>query len=222
MPPTQRMSPQPHSPAYARRMDRAPADQLDVDDIPPVFDRAVTSLRAATLRPEVIITEINAPQRLAPYSFALAAEVMRDDQEAAGGRLVLLHDPDGHDAWDGTLRVVTFVTATLEADMAGDPMLAGVGWSWLMDALEQHGAAHTAAGGTVTQTNSTRFGDLAGPEDTADVELRASWTPLSDELGPHLLAWSELLCSTAGLPPPGVTLLTPSSGSERFGRPDQS
>lgn len=174
---------------------------------PDAFARAVEALRGVQARPEILLEEIPAPQRLAPYTFALAATVLRGDDEVATGRLVLLHDPAGQDAWDGTLRVVTYVTAELEADMAGDPMLAAVGWSWLVDALGTHGAAYTAAGGTVTQTTSTRFGDLAGPPDTSDVELRASWTPLGSDLGPHLEAWCALLASTAGLPPPGVSLL---------------
>jgi hypothetical protein len=82
-----------------------------------------------------------------------------------------------------------------------------VGWSWLTDALAVAGARYTAAGGTVTQTSSTRFGDLAGPPSTADLEIRASWTPLQTDLGPHVEAWYALLASTAGLPPPGVTAL---------------
>ncbi|HEU4425796.1 MAG TPA: DUF3000 family protein, partial [Pilimelia sp.] len=49
--------------------------------------------------------------------------------------------------------------------------------------------------------------ELAGPPAAGDVELRASWTPLDDDLGDHLLAWCTLLASTAGLPPPGVTAL---------------
>lgn len=176
-------------------------------NLPPAFVRAVDSLRRARPRAEVRLTEMAPPQRLAPYTFALAADVLRDGDELASGRLVLLHDPAGQDAWDGTLRIVTYVTAELDAEMAGDPLLAGVGWSWLMDALAASGARHTAAGGTVTETRSVRFGDLAGPADTADVELRASWTPLDADLTAHLLAWCDLICSTAGLPPPGVTLL---------------
>lgn len=177
-----------------------------------MFAQAVQSLRAARPRAEVQLGEISPPQRLAPYTFALSAEVLRGAAELASGRLVLLHDPDGQDSWDGTLRIVTYVTAELDAEMAGDPLLPEVGWSWLLDALRAHRAEHTAAGGTVTQTRSVRFGDLAGPADTADVELRASWTPLETDLTAHLLAWCELLCSVAGLPPPGVTLLSEHGG----------
>jgi hypothetical protein len=180
--------------------------------LPETFARAVAGLRGVRPRPEILLEEVAAPQRLAPYSFALGATVLRDHDEVATGRLVLLHDPEGHDAWSGTLRVVSYVTAELEPDMAGDPMLAEVGWSWLVDALAAGGAKYTAAGGTVTQVVSTRFGDLAGPPDAADIELRASWTPIDDDLGPHLSAWCILLASTAGLPPPGISLLASNGG----------
>ncbi|HEX2771723.1 MAG TPA: DUF3000 domain-containing protein [Micromonosporaceae bacterium] len=174
---------------------------------PPTFRRAVAGLRAATPRAEIRLEEVGPPQRLAPYAFALSATVVRAGDEVATGRLVLLHDPSGHEAWAGTLRLVTYVTADLEMDLAADHLLPTVGWTWLTDALEAEGASYTALGGTVTQTMSTRFGDLAGPPTTGDIEVRASWTALSDDLAPHLLAWCSLLASTAGLPPPGVTAL---------------
>jgi len=174
---------------------------------PDAFSRAVGGLRAAGPRPEILLEEIPAPQRLAPFSYALSATVLRSGDEVASGRLILLHDPAGHEAWRGDLRLVTLVTAELEPDMAGDPLLPAVAWTWLTDALEQHAAAYTAIGGTITQTASTRFGELAGPAPTADLEVRASWTPTSTDTAAHLLGWCAMLASTAGLPPPGVTAL---------------
>jgi hypothetical protein len=91
--------------------------------------------------------------------------------------------------------------------MAGDPLLPAVGWSWLIEALQQRGAAHTAVGGTVTQTTSTRFGDVHGPASTTQLELRGSWTATEDDLSQHLLAFVDLLCTAAGLPPEGVAVL---------------
>jgi hypothetical protein len=78
-----------------------------------------------------------------------------------------------------------------------------------MGALDERGATFRAAGGTVTQQTSTRFGDLAGPATTVTLELRASWTADDAVLGPHLLAFVDLLCTAAGLPPEGVTVLSP-------------
>ncbi|MGH3657120.1 MAG: DUF3000 domain-containing protein [Micromonosporaceae bacterium] len=175
---------------------------------PEAFTRAVGGLRAVRPRQEILLEEISPPRKLAPYAFAQSAAVLRGEDEVATGRLILLHDPDGHPAWQGSLRLVTYVTAEVEPEIAADPLLPGVGWSWLVDALDGNGAAYTAIGGTVTQTMSTRFGELAGPPAVGDLEIRASWTPLSDELAPHLQAWCTLLGSTAGLPPPGITSLS--------------
>jgi len=176
--------------------------------LPEVFTRAVGGLRAVLPREEILLEEIAPPRRLAPYAFAQAATVLRDDDEVATGRLILLHDPDGHESWRGTLRLVTYITAELDVEMVTDPLLPAVGWSWLIDALDGCGAQHIAIGGAVTQTTSTRFGELTGAPATADLEIRASWTPLQDDLAPHLRAWCMLLGSTAGLPPPGVSGLS--------------
>jgi hypothetical protein len=105
------------------------------------------------------------------------------------------------------LRLVSFASAELEEQIGSDPMLPAVGWSWLTGALEERGAEHRAVGGTVTQTTSTRFGDLAGPHTTITVEVRASWTADSADMGPHLHAFVDLLCAAAGLPPEGVAVL---------------
>jgi len=174
---------------------------------PLAFTRAVEALRSVRPRTEIALEEVPAPQRLAPFAYALSGSVLRGADEVATGRLILLHDPAGHEAWDGTLRMVTYVTAELEPELATDPLLPAVGWTWLTDALDALGAQYTAIGGTVTQTLSTRFGELAGPPAAADVEIRASWTPLDGDLSVHLRAWCDVLASTAGLPPPGVTAL---------------
>jgi hypothetical protein len=177
---------------------------------PEVFRAAVTSLVSTTVRREVRVEPLRPPQRLAPWSYALSADVAGPDgDEVATGRLVLLHDPDGVEAWEGVLRLVAFASAEIDVEMGADPMLPAVGWSWLVGALDERAAAYRAAGGTVTQTTSTRFGDLAGPRTSISMELRASWTADTPDLGPHLLAFVDLLCTAAGLPPEGVTLLSP-------------
>jgi len=178
------------------------------DAPPPVFTAAVAALAAVRTRPEITLTPVRAPQRLAPWTYALAGELVgQDDLPAATGRLVLLHDPDGHEMWDGVLRLVSYVRAELDGGLAGDPMLPEVGWSWLTEALETTGARYTALGGTVTQTSSARFGDIAGPAQTHDVELRASWTALDTDLVPHGDAFCQLLATAAGLPPEGIAAL---------------
>ncbi|KWX00373.1 enoyl-CoA hydratase [Carbonactinospora thermoautotrophica] len=174
--------------------------------LPPDFQRALDSLRAAHVRPETVLAEVPAPQRLAPYSAAFTADVVVSGTELASGRFVVLYDPAGHDAWDGEFRVVTLARAELEPDIAADPMLAGVGWSWLMEALASHEAPYAAPSGTVTRVHSESFGALADRPMVTEIELRASWTPLDPDLGRHLAAWCDLLCMCAGVPPtpPGV------------------
>jgi hypothetical protein len=177
---------------------------------PEVFGRAIASLTGTRVRPEVRVEPLRPPKRRAPYSYAISADVRAaDGAELATGRLVLLHDPDGHEAWDGVLRLVAFVSAEMDSQIGVDPMLPAVGWSWLTGALEERAAAFRAAGGTVTQTTSTRFGDIHGPSTTVELELRASWTADTPDLGPHLRAFVDLLCTAAGLPPEGVTILSP-------------
>jgi hypothetical protein len=179
---------------------------------PAAFTEAVASLRATATRPEVQLSEVPAPGRLAPYAFALGAEVtVTGGVELASGRLVLLHDPAGHESWNGTMRLVAYVRADLEHEIATDPFLGGVGWSWLLDALDATGAQHTAAGGTVTRAASESFGAMADHRSSAEVEVRASWTPIGTDLSAHLRAWCELLCYAGGLPPtvPGVVAMPP-------------
>ena len=185
---------------------------------PAVFRAALDALAGYRPRPEIQLEPIPAPQRLAPFASALAARVVDpdgdEDDEIAVGRFIVLHDPAGHEAWQGTTRCVGYLSAETDEHMVDDAMFSEVAWSWLTDALTEAGAAHHAVGGTVTRTASTRFGDLAGPEHSVDVEIRASWTAADAELDRHLAAWLEVIGNAAGLPPPGVRLLGPSgSGS---------
>lgn len=189
--------------------EHADSTTVEAPPQPDMFRDAVSSLSATPVRPEVRVESLRPPQRLAPWSYALSAEIISPDgTDLASGRLVLLHDPDGHEAWDGVLRLVAYASAELDDQMGVDPMLPSVGWSWLTGALDERAAAHRAAGGTVTQTTSTRFGDLVGPSTTVSMELRASWTADDADLSPHLLAFVDLLCTAAGLPPEGVTILS--------------
>lgn len=173
-------------------------------------------MNAAEVRPEIDLSPIRPPQRLAPYSHALGAEVKREDPEtatdpAAGdvfGRLILLHDPDGAEAWDGTMRLVAYIQADLDPHEAVDPLLPEVAWSWLVDALSSRADQVTALGGTVTATTSVRYGDISGPERAHQLEIRASWTATSLSLETHVQAFCEVLEHAAGLPPIGVTDLS--------------
>lgn len=185
-------------------------------DVPAAFVQALEALAARRLRSEVRLTEIPAPARIAPFAVALSAEVVTADDELvpevepASGRFVLLHDPDGQEAWEGTFRVVTLVRAALDAEVGADPLLCEAAWTWVEEALAHVDAGHHALGGTVTRVVSQSFGALAERPGEVEVEIRASWTP-EDDPGEHLAAWSTVLCTAAGLPPlpEGVTALSP-------------
>lgn len=175
---------------------------------PPAFQAAVQALRGSRLRPQIEVEPTRAPQRLAPHAYALEATVVDGDQDLADGRLVLLHDPDGHDAWRGTFRLVTLVRAELEVEMAADPLLPEVCWSWLTGALSARGLSYGEPSGTVTRASSHYFGGLSERPATSQIEIRASWTPreglggVPDTAG-HLASWCDLLAQVAGLPPAG-------------------
>jgi hypothetical protein len=185
---------------------------------PAEFRAALEALAGVKPRPEIALEHIPAPQRLAPYACALAARVGEpdgpdgpdDEIEIASARFIVLFDPEGHESWAGTTRVVGYLSAATDEQLVDDAMFSEVAWSWLTDALDESGATHHNVGGTVTRTASTRFGDLAGPEHTVDVEMRASWTAEDTALDRHLTAWLQVLGNAAGLPPPGVSLLGPS------------
>lgn len=187
---------------------------------PPAFASAVDAIRRSSPRAELVVTEIGAPARLAPYSVALSADVTParhdEDSDVGTGRFILLHDPSAPDAWGGEFRVVCFVQAPLETDIGTDPFLADVAWSWLVDALAARGARYHSLSGTATKILSTGYGELADQGDGAQIELRASWSPSDSELSAHVEGWGELLCMLAGLPPTieGVTTLS----SRRVGR----
>lgn len=187
--------------------------------LPKEFERALAELAEHAWRPEIIIEEIPAPQRIAPYSAAISAEVVSDDDELGNGRLVLLHDPDGNSSWGGTFRCVSFARAEIEQELVTDAMLAEVGWSWLIDSLTTNEAEFTEPGGTVTSVSSASFGALADEPARAEMEVRASWTPvLADGAGlsAHLAAWDHLLCTLAGLPPlPSGVVMIPNSRRRR-------
>lgn len=172
-------------------------------------------MHKAAVHPQIEIGPIRPPQRLAPFSYAIGAEVSRPDTDAvtqdsegdAFGRLILLHDPAGDEAWHGTMRLVAYIQADLDEDLAADPLLPEVAWSWLVDALEARHEPLTALGGTVTATSSVRYGDIAGPPRAHQLELRASWTATTTELAGHVEAFCEVLAYAAGLPPAGVSPL---------------
>ena len=180
----------------------------------PAWATALASLQTVNVRPEIILEEVPAPARLAPHSVAIAADVVSsDDEDLANGRFVVLHDPQGQDTWDGPFRIVTFIKASIEADVVTDEIFDEVAWSWLMLTLEEADVPFHNISGTVTRTVSRSFAGLEDRAVETELELRASWTPQSENLAAHLVAWTTLLEMCAGLVPlpPGVTSIVRST-----------
>lgn len=200
-----------------------------------VFQAALAALaagreKAAALRPELSFEDVPPPRTLAPRAAAFAATVQVGGDEVASGRFVLLYDPDGQPGWSGPLRVIVFIRADLDPEIAADPLLGTVGWSWLTEALDRTGG-YEAASGTVTRVITEGFGSKAGEAPVTGFELRASWSPVlaagpagpagspgpaepadglaavAPGLADHVTAWCGALCSASGLPPlaAGVT-----------------
>ena len=173
------------------------------------FALALEQLKAIDVRPEFEIDEAPAPQRLAPAAVALTAEMSDPESDAASGRFVLLHDPDGVEEWEGSFRAVIFVRAALEQDLVDDPLLHDVGWSWVTEALTGRACRATQLGGTVTRTSGRSFGTMGDRPADGFVEIRASWTPVEapdtgevlDDMANHGSAWIDLMAQAAGLQP---------------------
>jgi hypothetical protein len=223
----------------ARPVERAEMDPAGT------FRAAVGDLEAAMERrreeqPELAFDNQPPPRKLAPYAAALGATVQEpppsrgrpgvpaqepDAGEIGWGSFVLLYDPAGREGWTGPFRVVVYLRADLEAEIAADPLVGQVGWSWLTEALDARTGGYRQPSGTVTRVVTEGFGVKDHEPVATSFELRASWSPVGrDDLGGHLAAWCDALCTAAGLPPlpAGVSALrTPRSRRDPQRRPDR-
>lgn len=174
---------------------------------PAAFIEALESLRSLRLPAAVTVSEIEAPDHLAPYAAAMRFRVAGlEPIRSASAFLVVLHDPAPQPGWDGTFRLIAHLHAEVEQEMVADPLLGQVAWSWLHSALQRAGAGYHAAAGTTTAVRSQSFGELALRGEEAQVELRASWTPRTAQLTPHAEAVAQLLAFIAGLADPAEAL----------------
>jgi Protein of unknown function (DUF3000) len=192
------------------------------------FDAMIADLRSGqeqvrALRPELTFEDLPAPRKLAPFAAAFGAVARTDGAEVASGRFVLLYDPGSQRGWSGPLRVIVYIRAEVEREIAEDPMIGEVAWSWLTEALEARTVGYAEPSGTVTRVITEGFGTKRQEPPAIGFEVRASWSPVNSmappepgvapasagpgELAGHLAAWCGAICSAAGLPPlaAGVT-----------------
>jgi hypothetical protein len=222
-------------------------------DAAATFRSAVSDLEAGLdqqrqARPEIVFEQQPPPRKLAPYAAAIGATVHEPgagrrsgpgapsaaghdpDAEVGWGSFVLLYDPAGQTGWAGPFRLIAYVRADLEPEIAADPLIGQVGWSWLTEALDARTSGYRETSGTVTRVVTEGFGTKEGQPVATGFELRASWSPMTPgaavpapahrapaDLDGHLAAWCDALCAAAGLPPlpAGVSALRPPRARRR-------
>lgn len=192
----------------------------ELNGIPEEFRTVERCLVGAPHRPEVSLSRIAPPPGLAPSAVSLAAEVGRILRRGAHatqlpgtyrsapttGRFVVLYDPACPEPWGGPFRVISWLRARMDPEIGHDDLVNDVSWSWLTEALAAAGARYEAEAGTASRIMEKGFGSLRDNRDSVEIEVRASWTPLTEHdpqhwAAAHVTAWCELLCTATGLPP---------------------
>jgi hypothetical protein len=202
------------------------------------FRSALADLEAGldlqrALRAELTFEQEPAPRKLAPFAASVTVTVHDGDGDGdiGWGRFVLLYDPAGQRGWGGPFRIIAHLRVDLEPEIAADPLIGEVGWSWLTEALDARAVGYQLTSGTVTRVVTEGFGTKQDEPATTEFELRASWSPAWHEPGAtapgaavpgaavpgaaaaglgepgalgldgHVAAWCDALCAAAGLPP---------------------
>ncbi|MDY2941505.1 MAG: DUF3000 family protein [Varibaculum sp.] len=155
---------------------------------PAQFIAALESIRRIEIPHNVTLKEISAPRSLAPYSAGIAI-----DSSETNCTLIILYDPAEPAAWQSRFRLILALNADIENSLATEQMLAQVAWSWLRETLDNAGAGYHSVSGTVTRVISESFGMKGMTPERGGLEIRASWSPYSEELTPHVEAICRLV-----------------------------
>ena len=183
-------------------------------DVSPEFQAAVDALRSAEMREEIHLKQIEEPAKLATHAIAFSAHIIEElatPADAGTGRFVLLWEPEMQEQWGSRFRVVCFAKSPLETNIGADELGSDIAWAWLTDSLSNRHAEYGNAAGTATRIISSGYGSLATQADHAELEVRASWSPKSYEVGSHLEAWQDMVCIMSGFAhlPQGVSSISP-------------
>ena len=108
---------------------------------PSLLPCALEALAGVRARPEIVLERVrhlcgsrHGHTRRCRASPKRAAS---EDLEIATARFIVLFDPAGHEAWQGTTRCVGYLSAGTDEELVDDSMFSEVAWSWLTDALER-------------------------------------------------------------------------------------
>ncbi|MEY4993489.1 MAG: hypothetical protein RIS82_611 [Actinomycetota bacterium] len=182
-------------------------------DSPSEFRLALEALRYAQVRDELDIEPLPAPPSIGAFAITFKANVKTAlsgvEGDAGTGRFVMIWEPEPQEAWASNFRIVCFAKSPLETNIGADEQISDVVWAWLTEALANRHASYGAIAGTATRIMSTGYGSLSSQHDHAELELRASWSPLDTNVASSFEAWLDLICIMSGFPnlPTGVTSL---------------
>lgn len=182
-------------------------------DAPAEFRVALESLKHAAIRSEIDVETIPAPPAIASHAITFKANIKENltgvEGDAGTGRFVMLWEPEPQEAWASRFRVVIFAKSPLETNIGADEEISDVVWAWLNEALQNRHAEFGAIAGTATRIMSTGYGSLSAQHDHAELELRASWSPLTTDIASSFEAWLDLICIMSGFPnlPAGISTI---------------
>lgn len=170
-------------------------------EVPAQFASAALSLVDSLLRAELETQQIPSPTNIAEHALAFSTHKPNPadtPNNHAAGRIVFLYDTSHFETWNSNLRVIAYGKSPLENDVIENDDYANYWWGTLELALKKHGAKYSNSAGTITQMVSTGVGALQNEPIHTEIELRASWSPTEDALGPHFAAWQDLIADMAG------------------------
>jgi hypothetical protein len=180
--------------------------------------------RVRELRPELAFEQEPAPRRLAPYAASVTVTAGGADGDVGWGRFVLLFDPAGQRGWGGPFRIIGHIRVDLEPEIAADPLVGAVGWSWLTEALDARAVGYQHPSGTVTRVVTEGFGAKQDEPVTTEFELRASWSPACPQParsqpadGDKVAGWTALARAGDSQPGSGPADSGPAGGGQSGG-----
>lgn len=172
--------------------------------LPAAFKLALLSIRQTKLPPHLVIEEIPLPHKETAFGVAISARTkIQDsgDKPAGIGRFALFYDYDPPLGWDDTMRCVIYVESQIDMQLATDSLAPQVAWSWLTESLINANPGHSSLVGTVSVEVNQAFGGLTLGGNEAQIQIRASWSPQNQQVGPDFTAWLNTLLLCSGLDP---------------------